>query len=367
MINTLRVRAAPRRRHPLLTVGLLTMAILLSACRSKNTAPTGGEILAQYLPTDWSYVTNSSTVEGFQPINIDGDADNEWLLFYHYDSPPGNTNGPIGGIVYDVQQNSDPYNPDVVIPFPYQPMAFFVPYRLLPDWVPGKGQGYLGNTNVAWEAVKVPKTLDQANELLVQGYGANNAVTRVSIFRWGGMTQGFDVTYFQGSYSAAVESGRELGDIVRKVVTLNALNDRSDLCEKTEWTRQGDTASFASSPSAIEFCLGPPAQPTYPEAVVLAYLLTENKPNPPPTLVLPGSVAQVQAVVPVETTRVVTMAYPGAATVKGTGASAVSQMIVETVIVNSQGQSTVKWLLQEQRPTATEKTTRWRILSAEKG
>ncbi|NTV92082.1 MAG: hypothetical protein HGA72_02025 [Chlorobiaceae bacterium] len=56
--------------------------------------------------------------------------------------------------------------------------------------------------------------MDQANELLVQGYGANNAVTRVSIFRWAGLTEGYDVTYFQGSYSAAVESGREQGDIV---------------------------------------------------------------------------------------------------------------------------------------------------------
>ncbi len=70
---------------------------------------------------------------------------------------------------------------------------------------------------------------------------------------------------------------------------------------------------------------------------------------------------------PVGTTRVVTLAYPGTASLTGTGASAVSQMIVETVIENSQGQSTVKWLLQEQRPTAAEKTTRWRIVSAEKG
>jgi hypothetical protein len=100
----------------------------------------------------------------------------------------------------------------------------------------------------------------------------------------------------------------------------------------------------------------------YPEAVVLAYLLAGNT-----DLVLPGSLDQVRGVVPVGTNRVVTLAYPGTASVTGSGATAVSQMIVETVIENSQGRSTVKWILQEQRPTAAEKTTRWRIKAAEKG
>ena len=98
---------------------------------------------------------------GFQEINIDEagpnkeaeeDGESEWLYFFHYDNSPSDaTNGPIGGIIYDAQQGTEIYNPDVTIPFPFQPAAFFVPYRLLPDWVEGKGQGYLGDTDVTLE------------------------------------------------------------------------------------------------------------------------------------------------------------------------------------------------------------------------
>ena len=347
-----------------ITTGLLLLlgGLLLVACGGRNSSSSSGEILAQYLPSDWSYVTTSASVQGFQSITIDGDADNEWLLFFHYDSPPDQTNGPIGGIIYDVQQNSDYFDPSVAIPFPFQPLAFFVPYRLLPDWVPGKGQGYLGDTNVAWEILKVPKALDQANELLVQGTGANGNITRVSIFRWSGLTQGYTVTTFQGSYSASIEPGRDPGDVVREVVTLNAQNDRSNLCAKVTWTRQGDTAAFIAGPPAIVFCLGTPAQPTYPEAVVLAYLL-----NPNNALVVEGRAGQIQAVVPGGVSRVVTLSYPGTITTVGTGASAVAQTTVDTIIVDPQGQYHVLWTLQEQRPTPDDKTTRWRILAAEKG
>jgi hypothetical protein len=319
--------------------------------------------LAQYLPSDWTPLTLPDSSSAFQSLSIDGDADNEWLLFYRYDSPEGATSGPIGGIIYNVQQNADPYDPDVVIPFPFQPMAFFVPYRLLPDWTPGKGQGYLGETTVTWELTKLTQRQEPADELLVQGTSPSNAVTRVSIFRWNGETEGYSVAFFFGSHSAAIEAGREAGDAVRQVVTSNALDDRSDLCERTVWTRQGDTLSFAASPPAIVFCLGSaPAQPMYPEAVVLAYLLTGNT-----ELVLPGSLAQVQSVVRSPVARVVTLAYPGTATVTGTGASAVSQMVVQTLSEGDQGQSRVEWLLEEQRSNAEEKTTRWRIVSAKSG
>jgi hypothetical protein len=229
--------------------------------------------------------------------------------------------------------------------------------------VTGKGQGYLGDTNVTWEPLSVPDTLEQANELLVQGVGANGRVTRVSIFRWGGMTQGYGVSYFQGSYSATIEAGRTVGDVVKQVVTLDALDDRSDLCERTVWTRQGESAVFAASQPSIVFCLGsPPEQPTYPEAVVVAYLLTENS-----ELVLPGSRELVKTAVPVKVNRVVRVAYPGAATVTGTGASAISQMTVETIVDDGLGESRILWSLQELRPTPEEKTTRWRIESAQKG
>lgn len=358
-----------RSRTPLWAVGLLIVAILLSACNRRNDTPTSGEILAQYLPPDWTAVESAP---GFQEINIDEAGPNketeetdepEWLYFFHYDSPSDEINGPIGGIIYDAQQGTELYNPDVTIPFPFQPTAFFVPYRLLPDWVEGKGQGYLGDTDVTWEQTTLLGEGGISDELLVLGNGPGGRVTRITIFRWLGKTKGYGVSYFYGSYSAAIVGEHVLGTAVQQVQTLNALNDRSVLCENTVWTREGNTSTFAASPPAIVFCLGtPPPQPMYPEAVVLAYLLDGNI-----EMVLPDSRDAVQAVVPAGTNRVVTLAYPGTASMLGTGASAVSQMIVETLIVNSQGQYTVKWQLQEQRPTSAEKTTRWRIKSAEKG
>ena len=369
MTSPLRGKSKRRSGTLLWAVGLLIIAVLLSACRSRNTTPAGGEILIQYLPPEWTAVDSA---QGFQAINIDEagpnkeaeeDGESEWLYFFHYDSPSDEINGPIGGIIYDAQQGTELYNPDVTIPFPFQPTAFFVPYRLLPDWVEGKGQGYLGDTDVTWEQTTLLGEGGKTDELLVQGDGPGGGVTRITIFRWLGKTRGYGVSYFQGSYRAAIVGERVAGNAVQQIQTLNALNDRSVLCEETVWTRQGSTDTFTSGLPAIVFCLGtPPPQPMYPEAVVLAYLLAGNT-----DLVLSGSLDQVRAVVPIGTNRVVTLAYPGTASVTGSGATAVSQMIVETVIENSQGRSTVKWILQEQRPTAAEKTTRWRIKAAEKG
>lgn len=68
----------------------------------------------------------------------------EWLYFFHYDNQPAGA-GPVGGIIYDAQQT-------VVAE---QPAAYFVPYRLLPDWRAGKGQGYLGDVTVSWSQAKI--------------------------------------------------------------------------------------------------------------------------------------------------------------------------------------------------------------------
>ena len=362
MTSILHGRAAYRRRHPLLwTAGLLAVAVFLSACAGRNTTPSTGEILTQYLPSDWSPV---ASVEGPQEINIDetgpnkeaGEEDQpEWLVFFHYDSLPGQSNGPIGGIIYDAQQGTEVYNPAVTIPFPFQPAAFFVPYRLLPDWVEGKGQGYLGDIDVTWEPTTLQRGEKESDELLVLGQGPGGVVTRISIFRWLGKAKGYGVWYFQGSYSATILGDRKEGEAVRQVQTLNALNDRSKLCENIEWTRQGDTPSFTASQPAIVFCLNAvPQEPTYPEAVVLAYTLA-----PTASLVLSDTVSWTEPM------RVVTLSYPGTATVIGTGADAKSTMTVTTVLANEQGQTTgtYAWKLEEQRPTPTNKTTRWRIVS----
>jgi hypothetical protein len=57
--------------------------------------------------------------------------------------------------------------------------------------------------------------------------------------------------------------------------------------------------------------------------------------------------------------------YPGAATLVNRG-DFVSEMTVQTVLETSSGQQTIQWLLVELRPTAEEKTSRWRIASAQR-
>ncbi len=130
---------------------LLLAALSLAACNRNEEGTQTSELLSSYLPEDWVAVTVDNKVQGFLKVNIDGDDVDEWLYFFHYDGQ-GESNGPIGGIIYDAQQNVDPN----------QPAAFFVPYRLLPDWREGKGQGYLGETDGHLDHVADrPAQLDQ--------------------------------------------------------------------------------------------------------------------------------------------------------------------------------------------------------------
>jgi hypothetical protein len=75
--------------------------------------------------------------------------------------------------------------------------------------------------------------------------------------------------------------------------------------------------------------------------------------------------AALKAVAPGPIQRVVHVQYPGAATLVNRG-EFVSEMTVQTVLETSAGQQTIQWLLVELRPTAEEKTSRWRIASAQR-
>ncbi len=219
-------RARLKRRWPLFGVALLT-AMLLSSCnlfQSDNSGST--DFLMQTLPPDWTPMTEPATVDGFQTINIDGDEADEYLLFFTYDSQVGAINGPIGGIIYDGQDDTKIYDPDTVIPMPMQPLAFFVPYRLLPDWTTGKGHGYLGDASVTWEPTLADTNTGVEAELVVQGIGANGATTRLSLFHWLGPKNGYGVTYFQGSYSVTMPNWTPNKDQrIDQVKTLEAFND----------------------------------------------------------------------------------------------------------------------------------------------
>lgn len=340
-------------------LGLLLLAVLvLSGCRRGGSSQTT-EILNSYLPKDWVGLTDNSTVRGFQKITLDGDEYSEWLYFFHYDNQ-GDALGPVGGIIYDAQQTVDPL----------QPAAYFVPYRLLPDWRDGKGQGYLGETTVTWAAKRLDASIEEgsADELAVLGYSVGGVPTRLSLFRWLDVDRGYAVAHFDGNAGVQITpSDLASPGLITEVLTLDKLNDRSRLCKLVKHTRQGDGLSFASAPAGIVFCpaaadlvLRVPDNPTHPEAVVMAWLLGGQN----SVLALPGQNDALKAALKGEMLQVVTVTYPGVATLDATGAY-VSRQEVQTLLATNNGTQVVQWNLVELRPTIEERTSRWRIESAQ--
>ena len=250
MPGSLLDRPTTLRSRALLIAALLLAAMLLSSCNLfKSNSSSSTDLLEQSLPSDWTLIPSPDDVNGFQDISIDDDKNMEYLLFYRYDSAATASNGPIGGIIYDGQDDTTVYDPDTTIPIPLQPLAFFVPYRLLPDWTAGKGQGYLGDASVTWEVTPADSETGFESELVVRGSNAIST-TRLSLFNWLGVTGGYGVSYFQGSYSVSMPGWTANSDQrIDKVVTLDAFTDRSKLCKQTDWTRQGTTHSVQFDPA----------------------------------------------------------------------------------------------------------------------
>jgi hypothetical protein len=342
---------------------LILVALLAAGCnREESQLPLP---LDQLIPTTCRIYTPEEAKQSLHPLSIDEDPESEWLLFFYFDNVlPDGANGPIGGVIYDAQQNTTEYDPQSIIPFPYQPSAFLVPYRLLPDWRANKGQGYLGNAAVTFELTSFNPARDAEDtvysELVVFGQVAGGVVTRLSIFKWNSQPIGYDVAYFTGSYS--VDTGaRDPDAVVRDITTLDRLNERSNLCKRTIYQRQGNSFSFpVVSQSTIVFCQGTPTAPTYPEAVVLAWLLPDY-PGTKADLVAPEQLSAVTQASPIAG-RILGLTYDSTARSEGLGTDAVSRMIVTTTIVDeAQVQRVYEWTLQEKKPTQVSETARWLI------
>lgn len=243
--------------------------------------------LVNVIPQDWKIVPGQA-----RECNFDDDADKEWFVVYRYDSTevpaPGQaagttiSRGPIGAAIFDRQTNVIPEgsgNPSL-----YR-STLLVPYRLLPDFYAGKGQGYLGEAGAAdliavktiFHGPKATAAECAVDEITILGYADSALPTRLSIFRWTGDQTGFRAAHFVGNARIDTEIPQDGSQTIQAVTTYNRLdNHRSLLCESRTYGRTGaaDALLFEEKPTAytVDFCFGASPDPYHPEGVVVALL-----------------------------------------------------------------------------------------------
>jgi hypothetical protein len=244
--------------------------------------------LQRFIPAGWT-VQADDQIE----CDFDGDPDLERLLIYRYNETQIQkplerageleTFGPFGGVIFDTQASS--LAPQPSPPGAYRP-ASVVPYLLLPDFYPGKGEGYLGDTDVEVRLVPLAGSDAEcaAEETNVFGYTYGPLPTRLSIFRWAGREEGFQGVHFAGNARVESDILPEGSNRITQVTTYNRLlNHRSVLCEVNRYARvdaRSAPSQFVFLPDAgvrtIDFCFEPPSEPMYPEGVVVALLRGRN-------------------------------------------------------------------------------------------
>ncbi len=263
--------------------------------------------LQRVIPAEW-------TLEPNQRIQCDFDGDNEleWLIAYHYDTTrvtqpnPAKkdaiSRGPMGAVIYDAQA-TDLAPSTAITPTLYRP-TYLVPYKLLPDIYSGKGQGYLGETDI--ERIPFPAEVAgkdcKVTEVGFLGYSDSKLPTRLSIFRWSGdRTTGYRSVHFVGNARITAAIPADHAAPIRTVTTYDHLqNHRSLLCEVHQFERSdANELAFTKDTVAptVDFCYGAPKDPTYPEGAVVALLrghnpelLDANAPGLPGTsYLLPGA------------------------------------------------------------------------------
>jgi hypothetical protein len=276
----------------LIIIGVILLILLVlyflfgrdksSEQESQTTLPPSVQRL---VPPSWKVITNKA-------CDFDGDGQDEWLVVYSYDSvnvqPAGQSSdtkvpvSPIGGAIYDATLES-PAEPDTS---QYQ-VTSITPYRLLPDFAIGKGQGYLGES-VVQTLYFPPITKDgkcKPTEVGFLGYSRGNTdfatslPTHLSLFHWVNKDLGYQGSLFVGNARVDAVIPTEPDKFVTQVTTYNLVNDRSLLCQMMTYERSEATQALLVVPGSttLDFCYGAPADPTYPDGTVAA-LLRGNKP-----------------------------------------------------------------------------------------
>lgn len=260
-------------------------AFALQQLRGQDEGPVElGVDLNEIKPAEW--VTYG---DGLQRVNVDGDQELEWLLFYRYDFAP------LGGVIYDGQ--TAPFG-NKSIPISNQTPSYLVPYSLLPDYVAGKTNGYLGDADVDFKQVFLSndRGADQPPEtprdrLLVRGKRKDGRINRYSVFQWISLEVGYAGAHANtpGWFSLEkdnpndwLEATNWLTDnsIPPSLWAWEPQADRSAICRRTPWNllasgNPNNPDLFRANYPASElfFCQGQvPSEPAFPEGQVLAFL-----------------------------------------------------------------------------------------------
>ena len=255
-----------KRRCPLVAF-LLPLIISVALTLPTGCSPPEKDFpldLRQVIPENWQ-------PKRLEKINIDGDGETEWLLLYRYTSLP---HRPWGGVIYDAQMEACPECPKVKIP---DRPAYLVPYRLLPDLGPGKGQGYLGEKGCDFTLYDTDGD-DKNDELAI--WGSIDRPTQLALFRWDGKKNGYRVIgFFYGDGGIKTELSQGKGTRIAKVTVRTRLHDRNEICQKTVYQRrEGDfTYELVEGPALAFLTDELPKLPCYPEAAILAYHLARRR------------------------------------------------------------------------------------------
>jgi len=278
-----------RYTHPFL---LFILALLFAGClRRGDDSMTFS--LEEFLPADWTPV--GDVVE----INIDGDADVERLLFYHYDSSNENDGrsesaGPVGALIFDLRQGETTVTTEGE-PLARQSSSTLVRHQILPSYWQGAGQGFIAEPGQADDIPVYTVTYSGADLAGVGGSRKELVVlggeSYLTFIWWRGRMDGYGVTqlYAPGGFEGVDWTAyARRPEPIMQVIGLYPLHDRSLTCRKVGYDRVDvepanlaldeaiayrQTIAYRTSNRGLDFCYGVPATPFYPEAVVLAYLL----------------------------------------------------------------------------------------------
>ncbi len=240
-------------------------------------------------PTTWKPFYD----EGLKNVDIDGDDVAEWLFIYYNQGDTGH----IGGVIYDAQNRPQVDNS---VAIPQQTSAYLIPYPLMPDYSPGKNQGYLGDDDIQIQGVYTdPARKPEGDSGAIKGdrlqfRGIHRGKTSYfSTFWWIDQQSGYGgaLAYTPGWFSTSRDDPNwpnwDSNSEPTYVTTLWAWEpqmDRSNTCRRVQWQLEGVRFVADYANSDLMFCSGftDPnnglllTDPAFPEAQVLAYLIDGN-------------------------------------------------------------------------------------------